>query len=150
MQPVLFVGFKAYNIVFTVPRARAVIVNEQGQILLVRHWAGGSRWSLPGGGVEKGETPQRAIQRELKEELNLVVTSQNIEYFTTIHTEYEAPIFIVHVQCQQVSLDGFNRREIAALNWVTLDSLPSRLTVIARRVLAKVAAEGKICYTGKD
>src|ERR1700690_712037 len=51
--------------------AHALIVDRSGKILLARHsyMAG---WSLPGGGVGRGEPPEAAILRELKEEIGKV------------------------------------------------------------------------------
>lgn len=48
--------------------ARAVVVNEQGQVALL--WVGKSNYhKLPGGGVEAGEDRQQALERELMEEI---------------------------------------------------------------------------------
>lgn len=45
------------------------IVHRSGKILLVKHSHGGEEWwCLPGGAIEKGETPEDAAVRELKEE----------------------------------------------------------------------------------
>jgi|AntRauTorckE6833_2_1112554.scaffolds.fasta_scaffold18263_3 ADP-ribose pyrophosphatase YjhB (NUDIX family) len=49
---------------------RAILINDQEQILLLKHSYGES-WYLPGGGVDKGETLTGALARELAEELNL-------------------------------------------------------------------------------
>lgn len=48
----------------------AVIVDELGRILVVQKtsWQD-NEWDLPGGGVDKNETPSQAIIRELSEEL---------------------------------------------------------------------------------
>lgn len=45
--------------------AKAVIANENGDILAVHE---GEDWTLPGGGVDHGETPLVALKRELYEE----------------------------------------------------------------------------------
>ncbi len=42
-----------------------------GDILLVRHSYGGGSWMLPGGATERGETPEHAAAREIREELGL-------------------------------------------------------------------------------
>ncbi|MCP3424846.1 NUDIX hydrolase [Rothia sp. AR01] len=55
----------------TRPAAYAVII-EQGKILLT-HWTGEraperAAWTLPGGGMEVGETPEQTAVREVYEE----------------------------------------------------------------------------------
>jgi 8-oxo-dGTP diphosphatase len=53
----------------------AVVVRGDGAILLVRRGRppGLGEWTLPGGKVERGETPSEAIVRELREETGLDV-----------------------------------------------------------------------------
>ncbi|MBO6609021.1 MULTISPECIES: NUDIX domain-containing protein [Altererythrobacter] len=46
-----------------------VITDLKGEILMVRHSYGPAGWSLPGGGVKRGEDPAAAVSRELEEEL---------------------------------------------------------------------------------
>ena len=53
--------------------ARAMVIDGQGRIFLVKHsYIDG--WHLPGGGVEKGETVGEALARELVEEGNIQLT----------------------------------------------------------------------------
>jgi len=53
----------------------AVVLNGAGQVLLVKraHEPLKGEWSLPGGGVEVGETLEAAVVRELFEETGLTV-----------------------------------------------------------------------------
>jgi ADP-ribose pyrophosphatase YjhB (NUDIX family) len=51
--------------------AHALIVDCSGKVLLARH-SYMTGWSLPGGGVARGEAPVDAILRELKEEIGEV------------------------------------------------------------------------------
>lgn len=61
--------------------ARAIILNEFGEILLQRFEfknVQGNKvlWVTPGGGIEKSETTENALIRELYEELHLNVSLQ--------------------------------------------------------------------------
>jgi len=53
-------------------KARALVVNDQGEFLLVRpHGYREGEWTLAGGGVEDGETVHQAMRREIAEELGV-------------------------------------------------------------------------------
>ncbi|WP_275412462.1 NUDIX domain-containing protein [Actinoplanes palleronii] len=58
-------------------RAAAVIVRD-GRVLMVhersRRSGGGEWWTLPGGGLEPGETAEEAVRREVFEETGLIVS----------------------------------------------------------------------------
>lgn len=56
--------------------AAAIIENEQGQILIARRRQGKSQeglWEFPGGKLERGETPEACLRRELLEEMNIEI-----------------------------------------------------------------------------
>ncbi|MES2994914.1 MAG: NUDIX domain-containing protein [Patescibacteria group bacterium] len=50
--------------------ARAILVNPQGQVLLVRHRYD-ERWYLPGGAGKRDEAAEATLRRELREELGI-------------------------------------------------------------------------------
>ncbi|MGA7833400.1 MAG: NUDIX hydrolase [Terracidiphilus sp.] len=67
----------------------AVVVNE-GRVLLIRRASEPLKghWSLPGGLVELGETLQKAVIREVREETGLLVEPlERIELIELIHHE---------------------------------------------------------------
>lgn len=57
----------------------AIVIND-GKVLLARHTYGNGKGMLvvPGGYVEYGETPQDALVREYKEEVNITIKPCNI------------------------------------------------------------------------
>ncbi len=58
--------------------ARVIILN-QGKVLLIHRLKYGKEYYvLPGGSIEKGETPQQAAIREIKEETNFDITLDKI------------------------------------------------------------------------
>ena len=67
----------------------AVIVNQQGKILLVRdagkldHKGADGKWDFPGGRMDHAETPRVGLLRELQEELSL--SPEDVQVETPIH-----------------------------------------------------------------
>ena len=48
-----------------------IITNIAGDVLLLKHSYGPSVWALPGGGLGRGEDPEAAARREVREELGV-------------------------------------------------------------------------------
>jgi mutator protein MutT len=76
--------------------AIAVIVNRDNKILLLKRskksdWMP-NQWSLVGGGIEKGETPEKACKREIEEE-----TTLQIDEFVKTFTIQRNPESIEHI-----------------------------------------------------
>ena len=58
--------------------AVGVIINADNQILIAKrhaHLHQGGKWEFPGGKIELGETTEQALIRELREEVDLQVSS---------------------------------------------------------------------------
>jgi 8-oxo-dGTP pyrophosphatase MutT (NUDIX family) len=56
-----------------VPSVNVVVVNDAGEILLIRR-SDNDNWALPGGGIELGESVSQAAVRETREETGIDCT----------------------------------------------------------------------------
>ena len=68
------------------------LVDVDGRVLLAQRPAGKAMaglWEFPGGKVQAGETPEAALIRELKEELDIDVTEACLAPFTFASHRYE-------------------------------------------------------------
>lgn len=66
--------------------AKALITDEEGRVLVVKE--NNDFWSLPGGGVDHGESAVTAIQREITEELGITnATVNEIIYSTNVYLD---------------------------------------------------------------
>ena len=82
--------------------SRAVIVRD-GTVLLI-HEADSDLWIVPGGGIEKDETPEKCCVREAEEETgNLVLPLQK---FTTLFEYYEEYCYVTHYFICEVTGSG--------------------------------------------
>jgi 8-oxo-dGTP diphosphatase len=73
--------------------AACALIDADGRVLLAKRPPGrplAGLWEFPGGKVEKGETPEAALIRELEEELAIVVPPKCLAPFTFASHTYEA------------------------------------------------------------
>src|SRR6478672_673069 len=72
------------------------IIIKNGKILCAQRGPAKSlpyKWEFPGGKVEKGETPQEALKREIQEEMKCSIEiGKQVE-----HTVYEYDFGVVHL-----------------------------------------------------
>jgi 8-oxo-dGTP diphosphatase len=102
----------------------AVIWNDQKQILIDRRRPGGlmgGLWEFPGGKIEAGETVQECIQREIDEELGIVIEVG--EHLITIdHTYTHLCVTLTVHHCRHIA--GVPQPlECDEIRWVSLDEL---------------------------
>ena len=60
-------------------RARILIISG-GEVLVCKGWLGVGRWELPGGGLHRRETAIQAAMRELREEIGLEVSPEQLKF----------------------------------------------------------------------
>ena len=111
---------------------RAFVLDPGERLLLVRHTYR-SGWYLPGGGVQRGETAQQALRRELAEEVGLTLTAPP-ELFGVYFGRYEGindfpVVFVV----RRFEMAPAASPEIAERRWFALDEIPPDASPGTRR-----------------
>lgn len=110
----------------------AALISDQGEILVQQCPPGHAHaglWEFPGGKVEKGETPEGALVRELAEELSIVVDPADciagpFASDPEQRIERRSPYVILLYTCR-LWRGEIEPREGQAVRWVARDALSS-------------------------
>src|SRR5690349_2253835 len=77
----------------------AIYIEYDDQILILHRQntkSEGNKWGIPGGKIDKEETPLQAIIRETKEETGFDISKQSIETLKAVYIEYDQKNHIVY------------------------------------------------------
>ena len=139
LRPFATVAFIIYSHVFRTPRARLVLRNEKGQILLVQSWLSGDAWGLPGGGMHRGEDAAAAACRELEEETGIALHERELTSLFTLKSSGHAEIvFLATIKKDDLPSHPIRKFEIKEAGWFPLESVP-KLEPAAAKVVGKIA-----------
>ncbi|MBR3361583.1 MAG: (deoxy)nucleoside triphosphate pyrophosphohydrolase [Lachnospiraceae bacterium] len=100
-------------------------LNEKGESIIFATQRGYGDykdwWEFPGGKIEQGETPEEALVREIKEELDTTITVDR--FLMTV--EYDYPEFHLSMDCFFCSIESGNLTllEHEAAKWLPVDNL---------------------------
>lgn len=100
----------------------AALVDEDGRVLMQQrpiHKAHGGLWEFPGGKVEPGETPEKALVRELREELDLAVDVADVR---PLDFAADRKVILLLFECRRWQGEA-SALAAAALRW----EVPARL-----------------------
>ncbi len=116
----------------------AAIIKKDDKIFATQRGYGEFKggWEFPGGKIEQGETPQQALEREIREELDAQIMVGGL--LDTI--EYDYPSFHLSMQCFWCELvhDNIVLKEHEAARWLTkttlfdVEWLPADITLVKK------------------
>ena len=100
-----------------------------GKVAVVKGWLGNGKWSLPGGGLHKGESPAAGVLREAREETGLLIDPATVR--PLVVAPYSA--YGIHFSCHyfaaelpgQITLKP-QLMEIAEVAWLDPRMLTAR------------------------
>lgn len=113
-------------------RVVAAIIEKDGKIFATQRGYGDWKgwWEFPGGKIEPGETPEEALVREIREELDIGIAIDR--FYTTV--EYDYPEFHLEMDCflchitegEPVLLEHdaakwLAKDELSSVKWLPLD-----------------------------
>jgi 8-oxo-dGTP diphosphatase len=120
--------------------AGAIITDSRGRVLLLKHrFRPGTGWGMPGGFMEKGEQPEDALRRELREEVGLEV--DQLKVFTTRAFRVPNQVEIVF-RCQAIGDPDRLNFEIQKAAWFSPDDLPKELPNDQARLIKRALNDG--------
>ena len=119
-------------------RVVAAVIRKDDKIFATQRGYGEFKdgWEFPGGKIEEGETPEQALTREIKEELDTEI--QVGKLIDTI--EYDYPKFHLSMDCFwcEIMQGGLELKEHEAARWLSkeelysVDWLPADVGVVER------------------
>ena len=106
-------------------RVVAAIIIHEDKIFATQRGYGEFKdgWEFPGGKIEPGETPQEALVREIKEELDIEIEVK--DFLETV--EYDYPEFHLSMDCFFCTIRSGELvlKEHEAAKWLTAERLES-------------------------
>lgn len=139
--PQLLGGWKVREAAHPIATVGALILNDAGEMLIIRTHKWSHRWGIPGGKIKRGETCEEALVREISEETALSL--KNIE-FVMVQDCVEPPEFqrSAHflllnyiARCAEADPQVVLNEEAQEFQWLTLEKALQMDLNIPTRVL---------------
>jgi 8-oxo-dGTP diphosphatase len=125
--------------------ARGIVI-QNDKLLLIERWRGNLHYfSIPGGGIEPGETPEQAVLREIAEETSCIVTVERPLYLLTTDKGSQHHIYLCAYQSGTAHLPSDSPEYLHAKpnnrfapTWVNLAELPSLPFLIWKPIVVRL------------
>ena len=111
-----------------------IVTNSAGKVLLLEHvLRPASGWGIPGGFIDRGEQPENAARRELREETGIALENLEMLRVRIIKLHIE---FLFRAESNDVA--EVKSREIKSLGWFTVEEMPAEMNRVQKSIVRKV------------
>jgi ADP-ribose pyrophosphatase YjhB (NUDIX family) len=124
--------------------AHVFVTDAEGRILVVRTTYLGPGWSLPGGRVERGETPHAAAVREAREETGIEVRLDRLILVEAFRPQGVSFVFSAHAVGGRLE-PQFG--EIAETGWLDRAEIAST-SLALDQLLEQIPTDESVAYIG--
>ncbi len=112
------------------------LVECKGKFLMIRQTYGNKDyWTLPGGGTDRGEAPENTAQREVQEEVGILL--ENLQFLGEYESTKQYKRDTIYCFYGQTDSSDFkiDEDEIAEASWFDLENIPRlRSSVVDRTI----------------
>ena len=121
----------------------AMLFDDAQRILLLEHVFRADRgWGVPGGFIKKGEQPEDALRRELREEVSIDLDDVRLVFTRTLVTIKQVEIYY---RARVVGEPKPSSFEIKQAQWFALNDLPPELSQDQRKLIDRALALNEKC-----
>lgn len=105
--------------------AGAIVLDREGEVLLVHHTYGVLNWEIPGGGGEPSESPVETAVREVYEETGLRVRAvRGTGWYYDPEVDKLGTVFLCEIEAGSKAKPVADGKEISECRFFPLKSLP--------------------------
>lgn len=101
-------------------------------------------WEFPGGKVESGETPEAALVREIKEELDATITVDS--FLITVEHDYPTFHLVMHCYESHVHDGSLTLLEHSAAKWLDIGHIDSVDWLPADRPVVEAIKDQQVIF----
>lgn len=121
-----FFGYPIFRLLIKGTTRAYVVVLVEDEILVTKNWLGfQKKWRLPGGGVNAGEQPIIAAQRELLEEVGIAIHEQNLQPLSSkpFRSNFKYDYYLFTLRMPQKPKLKIDNKEILSAEFVSLKQI---------------------------
>lgn len=116
----------------------AAIIRNEDKIFATQRGYGDWKdwWEFPGGKIESGESPEKALSREIKEELDVEISIDS--FIKTVEWDYPTFHLTMHCYLCHVTDGNITLIEHEAARWLTTDQLDEVNWLPADKIIIEI------------